>query len=186
MNPNRYNATQSGAKPFALSLLAAIACAFMIFAPSESLSGPQAAPNQSLSAAPTGAEVHSWAKEAQEKLPALKTWDKARVENEADRKLVGLIKRGYAIINQAAARGAGMSAREAANFDTQMHGLMDQIDKLTAAGGGTTATDVPDCMVKCDGAYPGWGKGKGWNRFWCKVGCIKIKVGKDGAGVGAD
>ena len=181
MKLNHYNATRTFARPVAIALLAAIACALVTFAPSESLSSPQkTAPTQSLSAAPTGEEVYSWAKEAQQKLPALETWDKARTKTETDRSLVRLVKRGHAIVNRVIERGAGMSAKEAASYNAQMRIVVGQIDKLTA---GTDAKEgVSGCMKGCDGTYKGWGKGKGWNRFWCKAGCIKIKVG--GVGVG--
>jgi hypothetical protein len=33
------------------------------------------------------------------------------------------------------------------------------------------------CFKSCDDAYgSGFGKGKGWNRFWCKASCFKINV----------
>lgn len=95
-----------------------------------------------------------------------------------------MLKKAIPLINRVVQRGAGMSAREAASYDAQMQSVVEQLDKLTADI--NPAADTPKCMSGCDTTYPGWGKGKGWNRFWCKVGCIKVKVGKDGAGVGAD
>jgi hypothetical protein len=173
MKLNRYF-TKTCARPVAVSLLATMACAVVIF------SQPQPSHGQSLSAAVTGKEVYSWAKEAQQKLPSPETWDNARTETETDRRLVVLVKRGQAIVNRVIERGARMSAKEAAGYDMQMRNVVGQIDKLTA--GPATAKGVSGCMTGCDGAYKGWGKGKGWNRFWCKVGCIKIKVGPAGVG----
>lgn len=39
-----------------------------------------------------------------------------------------------------------------------------------------SVTRNDSCFGGCDKLYKGWGKGKGWNRFWCKVGCFKIEV----------
>ncbi|HEU0172637.1 MAG TPA: hypothetical protein VFV58_00110 [Blastocatellia bacterium] len=132
------------------------------------------APTQSLSAAPTANEVYSWARTAKEKLPTSAAWDKAKPETETQRSLLRLIKRGQSIIERAVERGAAMSATEAANYDNQMRTVVEQMDKLSA--GAIAKGDSASCFGGCDKLYKGWGKGKGWNRFWCKVGCFKIEV----------
>ncbi|HEX5085414.1 MAG TPA: hypothetical protein VFY40_25535 [Blastocatellia bacterium] len=131
-------------------------------------------PNQSLSAAPTANEVYSWARMAKEKLPPGSIWDKARPETATQRSMLTLIKRGQAIIDSALKSGPAMSAKEAANFDAQMQMVVEQMDKLSA--GAAAKGDSSSCFGGCDKLYKGWGKGKGWNRFWCKVGCFKIEV----------
>src|SRR5215208_4565634 len=118
MKLNHYNVTRTFTSPIAITLLAAIACALLMFAQ------PQAARGQSLTTAPTGREVYSWAKETQQKLPALETWDRARPTTETDRSLVMYVKRGHAIVNRVIERGARMSAKEAANYDAQMRIVM--------------------------------------------------------------
>jgi hypothetical protein len=72
-----------------------------------------------------------------------------------------------------------MSATEAADYDGQMRSVVEQMDKLSGAA---SAEGPAACFKECDKAYPGWGKGKGWNRFWCKVPCLKVKVGNVGVG----
>jgi hypothetical protein len=137
-------------------------------------SKPPIKADQSLTVAPTAKEVSSWAKTAREKLPAGASWDKAKVESERQRALLRLIKRGQSIVERAAERGETMSATEAANYDDQLRAVVEQMDKLSA---GAPAKESPSsCFGGCDGAYKGWGKGKGWNRFWCKVACFKIEV----------
>lgn len=136
-------------------------------------------PDQSLSAAPTANEVYSWARRAKDKLPDSADWDKAKPETETQRSLMRLIKRGHSIIDRAVERGVAMSATEAADYDKQMRTVVEQMDKLSA---GASAEGPAACFKECDKAYPGWGKGKGWNRFWCKVPCLKVKVGKVGVG----
>lgn len=132
------------------------------------------APNQSLSASPTANEVYSWAKTAKEKLPASSAWDRAKPETTTQRSMLTLIKRGQAIIDSALQRGSAMSATEAANFDGQMQTVVEQMDKLSA--GAAAKGGQGECFGGCDKQYKGWGKGKGWNRFWCKVSCFKIEI----------
>src|SRR5687767_3890208 len=124
--------------------------------------------------APTPRDVYSWAKEAQEKLPPVEFWDKARTRTNNDRSVVRLIRKGDKFVKQVIARGPGMSAWEAASYDAQMRKVLSQIDYLTS---GENANGPAGCMGGCDNTYPGWGGGRGWNRFWCKVACIKVRVG---------
>jgi len=137
-------------------------------------SRPPITPDQSLSAAPTAKEVYSWARTAKQKLPASAAWDNAKPGTEAQRSLLRLIKTGQSIIDRVVERGEAMSATEAANFDRQMRTVVEQMDKLSAGAGaqGSPAS----CFGGCDNTYSGWGKGKGWNRFWCKAACFKIEV----------
>jgi len=137
-------------------------------------SKPPITPNQSFGAAPTANEVYSWARTAKEKLPSSAAWDKAKTETETQRDMMRLIKRGQSIIEHVVERGSAMSAAEAANYDRQMRTVVEQMDKLSdgaAAKGGPSS-----CFGGCDKQYKGWGKGKGWNRFWCKAACFKIEI----------
>ena len=136
-------------------------------------SKPPIAPDQSLSAAPTANEVYSWARTAKEKLPASAAWDKAKPETETQRVLLRLIKRGQSIIERVVDRGEAMSATEAANYDRQMRTVVEQMDNLSA---GAAKGGPSSCFGGCDKQYKGWGKGKGWNRFWCKAACFKIEI----------
>jgi len=131
-------------------------------------------PAKSMSAAPTAKEVHSWAVIAKEKLPPFKAWAKAKPETENQRRLLVLFKRGHSIIDRAAARGETMSDAEAAGYDRQLRTVVEQIDKLSA--GPASQQTQGSCFGSCDDTYHGWGHGKGWNRFWCKVSCFKIEV----------
>jgi hypothetical protein len=164
----------------ALSKTLTLALAFIIALAAPSLLAAQSkqpiAPNQSLSAAPTASEVYSWARTAREKLPAGAAWDKAKPETENQRSLLRLIKRGQSIIDRVVERGGAMSATEAANYDSQMRSVVEQMDKLSAGAPAAAKEGQGSCFGGCDKQYKGWGKGKGWNRFWCKVSCFKIEI----------
>jgi hypothetical protein len=161
----------------ALSKTMTFALAFIIALSAPCLLAAQSkrpiTPNQSLSAAPTANEVYSWARTAKEKLPAGSTWEKAKPGTETQRNLLRLIKRGQSIIESAVEKGPAMSAAEAANYDREMQTVVEQMDKLAAGG---AAQGPASCFGGCDNQYKGWGKGKGWNRFWCKAACFKIEI----------
>ena len=124
--------------------------------------------------APTAKEVYSWARTAKQKIPAGADWDKARPETETQRSMLRLIKRGQAIIERVVARGDAIPATEAGGYDRQMRTIVEQMDKLTAGGGASKSP--ASCHAECDRRYGGWGAGKGWNRFWCKVACFKLEI----------
>jgi hypothetical protein len=154
-----------------------LALAFIIALAGPSLLAAQSkrpiTPNQSLSAAPTANEVYSWARMAQEKLPTGTSWDRAKPETETQRSLLRLIKRGQSIIERVVEKGATMSAAEAVNYDREMQTVVEQMDKLSSGG---AVKGPSSCFGGCDKQYKGWGKGKGWNRFWCKAACFKIEI----------
>jgi hypothetical protein len=161
----------------AFSKTMTLALAFIITMAATSLLAAQSkrpiTPNQSLSAAPTANEVYSWARTAKEKLPTGAAWDRARPETEPQRSMLRLIKRGQSIIESVVEKGSSMSATEAANFDRELQTVVEQMDKLSA---GAAAKGPSSCFGGCDKQYKGWGKGKGWNRFWCKAACFKIEI----------
>ena len=126
--------------------------------------------DQPTSTTPTASEVYSWARTAKSKLPTSDALSKARPETARQRNLLSLTKRGKSIIDRVIATGETMSKQQAVEFDKQMQLVVEQMDK--ADDGKTTS----DCFAGCDKTYPGWGGGKGWNRFWCKVGCLTIEI----------
>jgi hypothetical protein len=139
------------------------------------LTAQRGARENSLTAAPTSKEVYSWAKTAKSKLPDSTVWDRAKPKTETQRSMLRLVKRGQAIIERVITRGDTMPATEAANYDRQMRAVVEQLDKLSA-GGGPGGDQPNDCFAGCDEQYPGWGGGHGWNRFWCKVACLRIEI----------
>ena len=80
--------------------------------------------------------------------------------------------------------GPTMTRAQARDFEKRMRGLVGRMDRAARCKGKPGKEGPARCMCNCDKAYPGWGGGKGWNRFWCKTACIKLKVGKGGASVG--
>jgi len=155
-----------------LILIAALAAPSFLTAQTK----PPITPDQSLSAAPTAKEVYSYARTAKEKLPAATAWDNAKAQTETQRSLLRLVKRGQSIIERVVERGEAMSAAEAANYDRQMRAVVEQMDKLSAGASANAKESPSSCFGGCDKTYKGWGKGKGWNRFWCKAACFKLEV----------
>ncbi len=161
---------------FTFKIMASLLIALAAFVtPSFStMQSKTASPDQLSSAAPTSKAVRSWATLAKEKLPPFKAWEKAKPETPKQRRLLVLFKRGHSIVDRAAARGEAMSDTEAAGYDRQLRTVVEQIDKLTA--GANSQQTASSCFGGCDNTYHGWGHGKGWNRFWCKLSCFKIEV----------
>ncbi|RMF73224.1 MAG: hypothetical protein D6738_09410 [Acidobacteria bacterium] len=80
--------------------------------------------------------------------------------------------------------GERTTPAQRAAFERRMRQLVAKMDRRARCGSDVGSEGPARCMCNCDKAYPGWGGGKGWNRFWCKAACIKVKVGKGGASVG--
>ena len=105
-----------------------------------------------------------------------------KVREAAARSFAQILSEAHTLAGKVEKAGPNMSDSQYQLFQRELQGLGAKLDKLNSQ---IPATAGPaGCMTECDGAYPGWGGGKGWNRFWCKAACIKLKVGKDGASVG--
>ena len=134
-------------------------------------------------------EIQAFVKEAAEKETEMQrllaSVKKARQTSFA-KKYAQLLQDGIALAKKVQKAGSGMSSRQYSSFQTSLKRLGAQT--MTLGQTNSTAGDSPaSCMQECDAAYPGWGGGNGWNRFWCKAACLKIKVslpGGGGAGVG--
>ena len=83
--------------------------------------------------------------------------------------IVGLAREGRRLNEEILRAGPSMSAAQAQRFTARMKQLVSRMDVL---GKQQKSAGPAACMKECDGAYPGWGGGKGWNRFWCKAGCV--------------
>ena len=109
-------------------------------------------------------------------------------KKEVDPKIIAIANKGDQLMKKVINTQGNMTPMQEKNFDTQMYSLIQQMDQ--ASPGAFASTNVADgpaaCMLECDAAYPGLGGGNGWNRFWCKSACLKIKinVGPGGGGVG--
>ena len=105
-----------------------------------------------------------------------------KVREAAARSFASVLSEARTLAAKVKKAGPNMSDSQYQGFQRELQTLGGKLDRIAASMGSTNGP--AGCMTECDGAYPGWGGGKGWNRFWCKAACIKIKVGKDGASVG--
>ena len=83
--------------------------------------------------------------------------------------LAALVREGRRLNDEILRAGPSMSAAQAKRFTARMKRLVSRMDAL---GRQQKTAGPAACMKECDSAYPGWGGGKGWNRFWCKTACI--------------
>lgn len=85
---------------------------------------------------------------------------------EAARKLAAKVKRS----------GANMSSSQLEGYKRELGKLETDLDKILGNSTVPTAgSQTPHtCHGKCAADFPGWGGGKGWQRFICKLGCIKV------------
>ncbi len=78
---------------------------------------------------------------------------------ESARKLAAKVKRA----------GSSMSKSQYDGFQRELGKIEANLDSQTQS------QQAPHtCHGKCAADFPGWGGGKGWQRFVCKIGCIKV------------
>jgi len=87
-----------------------------------------------------------------------------------DASLRQLIDKAVQLDQEILRLGNRMSPEQAETYDRRMQDLIKRMDQMSRKKG------PAPCMKECDKAYPGWGKGKGWNRFWCKAACLVAAV----------
>jgi len=105
-----------------------------------------------------------------------------KVREAAARSFAAILTEARNLAAKVERAGPKMSDSQYQGFQRELQTLAGKLDKLDSQLPSTAGP--AGCMKECDGAYSGWGGGKGWNRFWCKAACIKVKVGKGGASVG--
>lgn len=127
------------------------------------------------------AEFVRAAKEAQEEiaglLPAVQ-----KVRDAATRaQHVRMLESAQKLAAQVVRSGANMTTAQYANYQSQLSKVEIDLNKIL--GNSTVPTGAPApgtvgaCHKSCHDAFGnGLGGGKGWNRFVCKLGCIKINL----------
>ena len=77
--------------------------------------------------------------------------------------------------------GKGMTQAQYQGFQRELAKIEADLDKI--AGGTSSSSGAPApgtvgaCHKSCHDAFGnGFGGGKGWNRFICKLGCIKVNL----------
>jgi beta-lactam-binding protein with PASTA domain len=92
-----------------------------------------------------------------------------------------VLKRGYSLTDEIKKTKGNISTTQYADFQRKLQDIETELDKI--AGSGTSASGNPapgtlgECWKSCNDAVgPGFGKGKGFDRFTCKAGCIITKL----------
>lgn len=82
---------------------------------------------------------------------------------------VPTIEAAIKLAKQVQRAGTSMTQRQYETFQNDLAKLEADLDQQTRQ-----QKPPYTCHGKCEADFPGKGGGKGWKRFWCKVGCIKF------------
>lgn len=112
-----------------------------------------------------------------------------KVREAAARKFVVVLKNTQVLTTKVARAGSNMSTSQYQGFQRELETLEGQLNQFA---NGTTPTSgepapgtVGACHKSCHDAFgDGFGGGKGWNRFVCKLGCIKVNFPGGGSAGG--
>ncbi|MBL7798655.1 MAG: hypothetical protein JNJ90_19315 [Saprospiraceae bacterium] len=84
---------------------------------------------------------------------------------------VPIIKSAQELAAKVKRAGSGMSKSQYEGFQRELGKIEANLDSQSQ----TQSQQTPHtCHGKCAADFPGWGGGKGWQRFICKLGCIKV------------
>jgi len=154
---------------FSLLLFVAIATAFTTTNATAQTGAPTAAIQEFVSAAKDAGEAIGLL------LPAVQ---KVR-ESAARRAFLDVLDRASDLAAQVERSGSSMTAAQYNSYQAQLGRIETDLNKLAgntnSTQGSPAAGSVGACHKSCHDAFGnGFGGGKGWNRFVCKIGCIKI------------
>ena len=93
-----------------------------------------------------------------------------KVEAEQARVLMG----AKVLLDKIAATKGRISPRQEAQFNRELAQLELDLANSTTGPNGKPST----CHGRCAKDFPGTGGGVGWQRFTCKLACIKICIGQ--------
>ena len=110
-----------------------------------------------------------------------------KVRSAAARSFVATLRKAQALATKVQRAGSKMSTSQYQGFQRELRSLEAELNKIAASQNGSAGNpasgSVGECHKSCHDAFgDGFGGGKGWNRFVCKVGCIKISFPGGSAG----
>ena len=117
-------------------------------------------------------------------LPAIQ-----KVREAAARSFVIVLKNTQVLTTKVARAGSNMSNSQYQGFQRELETLEGQLNQFangtSPASGEPAPGTVGACHKSCHDAFgDGFGGGKGWNRFVCKIGCIKVNFPGGGSAGG--
>ncbi len=154
---------------FSLLLFVAIATAFTTTTASAQAGAPAAAMQEFVSAA----------KDANEEIDLLLPAVQKVRESATRRAFLDVLNRASDLADQVQRSGTSMTAAQYSSYQAQLGRIETDLNKLAGNTNSTQGSPAPGsvgaCHKSCHDAFgDGFGGGKGWNRFVCKIGCIKV------------
>ncbi len=110
-----------------------------------------------------------------------------KVRDAAARSLATTLRKAQALATKVQSAGKKMTSSQYQSFQRELRTLEAELDKIAAGQNNSAGNPAPGsvgaCHKSCHDAFgDGFGGGKGWNRFVCKVGCIKVNFPGGSAG----
>ena len=123
-------------------------------------------------------ELLSWARQASRASGYRANTNRIQAPGGArsDQATSRLITQGKRLNQEILRAGSRMSQEQADRYLARMKQLVEQMDRKGKCQAKIGKEGPAKCMCNCDKAYPGFGGGNGWNRFWCKTSCLVAKT----------
>lgn len=126
----------------------------------------QSTPNQTK-------ELYDVAVVMQKQFPTMKEFRNFKPNDRVEAKQARVLMGAKVLLDKIAATKGRISPRQAAQFNRELAQLELTLDGSTGVNGRPST-----CHGRCAKDFPGFGGGMGWQRFTCKLACIKICIGQ--------
>jgi len=110
----------------------------------------------------------------QKKFPTKREFQNFRPKDRVEAEQARILMSAKVLLDKIAATKGRISPRQEAQFNRELASLELDLANSTTGPNGKPAT----CHGRCAKDFPGTGGGVGWQRFTCKLACIKICIGQ--------